>query len=160
MTSMAVDFAVHDEPVWRDKANFLILADLAEHGMPGRWEQLWTRQIANNKFELCCLPYFTYGLALGDVVNTKPRRGMNDVLARVLKRSGRHLLRLWLKNGNALGKEYIYAYIAENRPLHEWSSEHLVAIDVVPSAGVIMPPLITLLEDLKETGVEVEWGHM
>jgi hypothetical protein len=31
-------------------------------------EQLWARQVGDRHFELCCIPYFVYDLALGDVV--------------------------------------------------------------------------------------------
>lgn len=44
-------FSIHREPAWRDKANFVINAKLPEEG---RFEQLWTRQVCEDTFELCC----------------------------------------------------------------------------------------------------------
>jgi len=50
----------HETPVWRERANFIIGAAL---DAPGKWEQLWARQVGPNRFELCCIPFMTYGLA-------------------------------------------------------------------------------------------------
>src|SRR5690625_5461577 len=68
--TMNSKIAVHAHPAWRDKANFMIFADLSESGLSGRWEQLWSRQLSETEFQLCCIPFFTYGLALGDRVTT------------------------------------------------------------------------------------------
>lgn len=62
--------ATHDNPVWRSKANFLIAADLSENGLEGASEQLWARREADNEFIICCIPFFTYGISLGDHVAT------------------------------------------------------------------------------------------
>lgn len=156
---METDFATHVAPVWRDKANHLIAADLADHNMPGRWEQLWARQTADGEFELCCLPYFTYGLALGDIVRTRSTDAVKHVIARVQKRSGRKLLRLWLKNAALPGKERVYTYLVKHAPLHEWSSEHLLAIDVPANDSIALQSVLELLEDIKNAGIEVEWGN-
>ena len=42
---MAPEIATHGAPVWKERGNFLIFADLSLAGMPGRWEQLWARQL-------------------------------------------------------------------------------------------------------------------
>lgn len=34
--------ATHTDPVGRDRTNFIVKLDLAEHGMPGNFEQCWT----------------------------------------------------------------------------------------------------------------------
>jgi hypothetical protein len=47
----------HDSP---GDANFLIAADLAPHGVPGRSEQLWTRRTGERTFVMRSLPYFVY----------------------------------------------------------------------------------------------------
>jgi hypothetical protein len=58
--------ATHDYPAWRAQANYLIMADLSPWGLQDRWEQLWASQVAEDEFILCCIPFFTYGMALGD----------------------------------------------------------------------------------------------
>src|SRR3954453_9406655 len=59
--------AVHAAPVWRERADFVIGARLPEEG---RAEQLWARRIEGRHFEVCCIPFFLYDVALGDVVET------------------------------------------------------------------------------------------
>jgi hypothetical protein len=59
----------HADPVWRERANYIIQVGLEAQGMqPGTFEQLWTRTHDQRLFEVCCLPFFTYGIALGDEV--------------------------------------------------------------------------------------------
>jgi hypothetical protein len=83
----------HETPVWRDRADFIIGAPLDE---PGKWEQLWARRVAPNRFELCCIPFMTYGLALGDVVETEAKDGHDHFVTREAERSGRFAMRVWL----------------------------------------------------------------
>ena len=83
--------ATHADPVWRDRSDFIIQVDLQPFGMQsGTFEQLWTRKRNPDRFEVCCIPYFTYGIALGDVVlwNDQDRK------ARVVEASGRRLIRV------------------------------------------------------------------
>ena len=84
---------VHLNPVWREKANFIIGAKC----MPRKdsdsrcWEQLWSRQITDNHFEVCCIPFFVYDLALGDEVETDS----NYLIVQVVKPSGHYTFRVW-----------------------------------------------------------------
>lgn len=53
----SVRHVTHGKPVWRDRANYIIQVELASHGMgAGIYEQLWTRTLDNELFEVCCLP--------------------------------------------------------------------------------------------------------
>lgn len=126
---MTKEIATHPNPVWREKANFLIFADLGDHGMPGRWEQLWARQ-EGEEFELCCIPFFTYGLALGDRVRTAPRGGKRYVVASREARSGRTVGRLWLKEVKEPSvRSAIEEFVEERGWLSEWRS-NLLALDL------------------------------
>ncbi len=153
---MTADIAIHDAQVWKDSANFLIFADLSTTELPGRWEQLWARQVGDAEFELCCVPYFTYGLALGDRVRTHASSGKRYVIADVHVKSGRRVFRLWLKKASVQGRERVHKYLESQSPLHEWSSDNLVAIDV--PANVPDLQVSALLADLPSLGVEFEWG--
>jgi hypothetical protein len=124
--------------------------------MPGRWEQLWARQLGEAEFELCCIPYFTYGLALGDRVRTQPSGGKRYVVAEAKARSGRRVLRLWLKKAGAEGRERVLRHLVCQSPLHEWSSDNLLVIDVPP--GGPNAELSALLANLSSLAVDVEWG--
>ncbi len=68
---LASQLKSHIHPVWRDQANFLIHAEIALENQFWGYEQLWTKQIEPLKFMICCIPFFVYGIALGDIVNTE-----------------------------------------------------------------------------------------
>jgi hypothetical protein len=78
--------AVHSDPVWRERADFIIGAPVPEEG---RAEQLWARRLGEPLlFEICCIPFFLYDVALGDVIQTDA----SYELARIVKPSGRFVL--------------------------------------------------------------------
>ena len=82
--------ATHKAPVWGSRANFIIRADLSSHGLPGRFEQLWARKIGPTTFELCCVPFFAYGLALGDKVESNA----DFTIQKIVEKDGHKALRV------------------------------------------------------------------
>jgi Domain of unknown function (DUF4265) len=140
-----------------DRANFLIFADLSEIGFEGHWEQLWTKQLGANEFALCCIPYFTYGVALGDRLCTASRRGRDYVLSKVVSQSGHRVLRLWLKHARLEARERIQEALVVSALLHGRNSVNLVAIDVADPAK-IPAALNDLLADLSALSIDAEWG--
>jgi len=61
----------HPNPVWREKANFIIGAQCTNKAdKTNAWEQLWSRKVSGNIFEICCIPFFLYDISLGDEVKT------------------------------------------------------------------------------------------
>lgn len=125
------DFVVHLSPVWRDRADFIIRADIEEEGLPRRFEQLWARQLGERRFEVCCIPFFVYDLALGDEVEADSQY----VIQRVVRPSGRYTFRAWFGNSSHAGArdEVIDALRDLNSGL-EWYSENLLAIDAIDDA--------------------------
>lgn len=57
----------HNEPAARARTNYILRLDLTNAGLPGYYEQVWTRTDDKQRHELCCIPFFTYGLSLGDI---------------------------------------------------------------------------------------------
>lgn len=55
----------HAEPVWRSRANYIHRLAIDEPSSGG-YEQVWTRTGDQQIFELCCIPFFPYGVSLGD----------------------------------------------------------------------------------------------
>ena len=84
--------AQHDAPAWRERADFIIGVALPEEG---KWEQLWALRLAPAQFEVCCVPFLAYDLALGDIVETEPQSGRDFMVARVVRQSGHRTMRVW-----------------------------------------------------------------
>lgn len=122
---MAESIATHQSPVWRDEANFIIVAKLEE----GRWEQLWARQKADNVFKLCCIPFFAYNMALGDEVETSDTPEKRYVISRVTNPSGHLTFRVWFKGDDWKIQEELETQAKALGCQAERSSEHLLAFD-------------------------------
>lgn len=143
VSSAAEQFSTHTEPVWRERANFIINAPLPE---AGRFEQLWTKQVGENQFEICCIPFFLYGLALGDMVETAPQGGRQYVLSRMLSRSGRYVFRAYFERPQYRHRDSTVQALEAVGAQVEWSSPSLLAIDADgPSAREVAD----LLQDLE-----------
>ncbi|HKP70338.1 MAG TPA: DUF4265 domain-containing protein [Pyrinomonadaceae bacterium] len=122
----------HDFPAWREKADFIIASRLGEELGIDRsfdWEQLWGRKISDNTFELCCVPFFTYDLALGDIVETKPFESRNFVVHNLVSGGGHKTFRLFFQVldrwNEILDDIRDIGCIVEPR----WEKSKLVAID-------------------------------
>jgi hypothetical protein len=154
---METDAAVqHATPVWRERADFLIAARLDE---PGKWEQLWARQLGPDRFELCCIPFMTYGLALGDVVETEAQDGHEHLVARVAEPSGRLTMRVWFLDASVA--EEVAVGLAAAGALLEWRGEwsRLLAVDAADE-GMADAIAETLrgYEDAGELTFETGWA--
>src|SRR5690606_6884658 len=76
------DIATHTEPVNREQSNYIVRLALATDGMPGRYEQMWTRTDDGASHELCCIPFFAYGLSLGDVITLTSDDGAYEIASK------------------------------------------------------------------------------
>lgn len=155
---------MHSDPVWQDRANFIIAADVAEEGEPPQWEQLWARQVGENHYQLCCIPFFAYDLALGDIVDTEAKGERPYVIRTVLEPAGHYTFRVWF--GNSPDHEHghreggIHHRVLEDLTamgaLTEWSSHDLLAVDTAPE---ITQRVADYLWDLEQQGlIEYETG--
>ena len=148
------NIAAHESPIGRSEANFVIHADLSSSGMPGRWEQLWARQLDGNRFRLCCIPFFAYGLAFGDEVTTKRTSESGHVIEDVVRPSDRTAVRVAILA--EAGREGVARLLVEgvrsSGCVHEWHSERYLAIDCrAKSAQLAL--LISLLTPLEAEGL-------
>jgi hypothetical protein len=122
------EFVIHSDPVWREHANFIIHAALTEENAPRRFEQLWVRQRADNQFEVCCIPFFIYDVALGDIVLTSSTESLRYVVESVAAPSGRYVFRVWF--GQSFHpRDEIASELTALGSLIEWSSRNLLAVD-------------------------------
>ena len=90
----------------------------------GRSEQLWARQVSDQRFEICCIPFLAYDLALGDVVETT----VEYEVVKVVKSSGRSVFRIWFGDSFHPRTE-IADELEQGGALLEWSSTNLLAVD-------------------------------
>jgi hypothetical protein len=117
--------AVHKEPIWRERSNFIIAASIPDGG-DVETEQLWARREDGGNFEICCIPFFVYDLALGDIVETDS----SYLVSRVVRESGRYVFRLWF--GESFHpREEIADELKALGSLLEWSSSNLLAVDAI-----------------------------
>lgn len=114
---------VHKEPIWRDRANFIIAAPLSDGG-DVKTEQLWVRRDDESHFEICCIPFFVYDLALGDVVETDG----DYVVRKVVSLSGRFVFRVWFGE-SSYPRDEMADELSARGALVEWSSRNLLAVD-------------------------------
>jgi Domain of unknown function (DUF4265) len=119
---MKPEIATHSNPVWRDEADFLIAAELDPEAC--RQEQLWAKKMAPQEFKLCCIPFFTYGYALGDVVETT----RDFVIIKRIISSGRKLVRFWLRNTTEDARRRFIELLNEREVLSE-ARGNLIAVD-------------------------------
>jgi hypothetical protein len=63
---------IHQKPAWQDRADFTIGALVVDDEWKKTWktEQLASRQIGEQVFEICCIPALIYDINIGDVVET------------------------------------------------------------------------------------------
>lgn len=128
-------FGVHKNPVWRDRANFVFQAEVdtndVDNENPGaniiRVEQLWGRELERRTVEVCCIPFFIYGVALGDIVEVDEE----NVLQRVVHQSGRLVFRIWFGRAVGPSQDEVAAQLVALGALVEWFSPNLLAIDTV-----------------------------
>jgi len=120
----------HENPAWRKRANFIIVGKLDDNALENGfvWEQLWARELGENLFEICCIPFFLYGFALGDIVETRPDNEKRFVIAKKLKTKGHFTLRIWFQS---LVDEKLLEFLKSEGYFieHRFKSGKLVSID-------------------------------
>jgi len=124
------EFIVHNNPVWRDRANFIIHAELPKTDHPKRFEQLWARHLGDDRFELCCIPFFVFDLALGDVVTASPKGSQKYVVRTIAEPSKHYAFRIWFGD-SFQPRDEIADELQTAGSLIEWSSSNLLAVDAI-----------------------------
>ncbi len=118
------------------------------------WEQLWARKVTGNRFEVCCIPFFAYDLALGDIVATGAEPETANIVQRVVEASNRYTFRAWFAGApdpNA-ARMQLTALLARRGHLYEFYSAGLMSIDSEPEK---MPSVVELLAAREANGMLV-----
>jgi hypothetical protein len=92
------------------------------------------RQVASDTFEVCCIPFFFYDLALGDIVRTSPRAGRTCVVPERVRPSGRFVFRVHLARSMLGIRDDVVGRLIEKGAMAEWSSASLLAVDAQDAA--------------------------
>ncbi|MDF2440377.1 MAG: hypothetical protein JWN98_1361 [Abditibacteriota bacterium] len=154
---MAEDIKKHPEPVWRDKANYTLIMKIDSEDDVLRHEELWARQMSDEHFQICCIPFFIYDIHLGDVVQIRPHNGKNLVQG-VLEPSGHHTFRVWFTSFNQAVRSDVLAEVKQLGCLTEWFSDQLLAVDAADDAIAVQ--VAQMLEERTERGeLDYETGR-
>lgn len=155
------DVTVHPKPVWRDRANFIIMGRIDSGGPVSgpSTEQLWARQVDDFQFEICCIPFFLYNLALGDIVATGTLGEDQYLIDSVMKESGRFVFRVWL--GESTDPDELSNLLAQAGCLLERQTDtsRLLAIDAATEE--IAQRVADILQNRENSGqIHYETGRI
>ncbi|MEU8539036.1 DUF4265 domain-containing protein [Streptomyces sp. NPDC048717] len=130
-----MQFIVHEHPVGRAATNYIARADLAPFGLDGQVEQLWLTPRSGGSYEVSCIPFSTYGIALGDTVLLNDDDYVNEVVETSRHRTLRLLFIPDLPTSDLKhAADLIKTEVTAADLLSEWDGERFVAVDVPPNA--------------------------
>jgi hypothetical protein len=133
-----VSYIVHDEPAVRPDPAYIAMVDLAPFGFRDQMEQIWLCPLGGGRYEVCCLPFRVYGLAMGDIVSLDAQaRNVTEIV----QRSGNRLFRIFFPpsipaDRFLAAKERVVFVIQEAGLKVEWSGDRHVAINI-PLGGSV-----------------------
>ncbi|MFK4109421.1 DUF4265 domain-containing protein [Streptomyces sp. NPDC002176] len=156
VTIDGVTYVSHEGPVWRGESNFMAMVDLAPFDLPGMREQLWLRERdEGGAYEVCCIPFYAYGLALGDVVGT----GESHDVDRVIRKSGRRAVRVLFTEPRPPvdDRSVLRAAVESADLLSEWNGDRMVAIDL-PDGSLSRPILDSIQGEVEGGTAFWEWS--
>jgi hypothetical protein len=84
--------------VYSPAPSFMLRAALDDVGADDNFEQPWTKRVGEDRFEVCCIPFFAYDLALGDVVRADAASGY--VIQAVEQRSRNGVVQVAVKRAS------------------------------------------------------------
>ncbi|UKA62759.1 DUF4265 domain-containing protein [Arthrobacter sp. FW306-04-A] len=145
--------ATHPTPVRRAVPSFMLRAVVDDVGGGDSFEQLWTERVGDDRFELSCIPFFAYDMALGDVVRAEAATGY--VIQSVVQRSGNGVVRVAVKRPEDVDAVHLRLHdlLGRLEYLCEWFAPGYVAISLEP--GRSHEEFFTGLAELGES-VEIE----
>ena len=118
---------LHMSPVWWDRANWTFKAFVENEDGENQWEELHGQiTMTERRLILCCIPFFTYDLALGDEVEVNEQME----LVRVVTRSKLTTFRIWFGGQSEETIEQVVGELEPMKVIMEWSSKYLLALAV------------------------------
>jgi hypothetical protein len=149
--------ATHESPAARERSNYIIRLDLTADGMDSHYEQMWTRTEDKQFHELCCVPFFTYGLSLGDVLTVTSEDGAYSVESK----GGHRTIRFAVQDDTYAHEQHeeLHGRLSKIGVLMEFRghANGYCAIDIANQAQA--DAVVAMLSPLAQTGVLVwEWA--
>jgi hypothetical protein len=147
----------HLHPVDPDPVDSLVLV-LLEDIHQGT-ELLAAHRVGEDDYQVCCIPFFAYGINLGDTVYAPvdPKSGYATVKG-IRAESGNRTMRVAFRSKDftpGLGEE-LHAGLERSRLLHEWLSRGYVSICLNTQSDLATARALT--SRLERQGhVSVEW---
>ncbi|MFD7908660.1 DUF4265 domain-containing protein [Kitasatospora sp. NPDC059747] len=130
--------------------------DLAPFDLAGMLEQLWLRELEEGGgYEVCCIPFYAYGLALGDVVG----KSGSDTVDSLISKSGRRVLRVFFAEPRPSvdSRSALRSAVDLAGLLSEWNGDRLAAIDV-PDISVMQPVFDSVQSEIQNGTAFWEWS--
>ena len=118
------EWVKHAQPAWGDRSNYIANFDLDVSQLPFKWEQLWLRKLSNSSFEVCCIPFFAFGIHLGDIVTLSSE----GVIESIVTPSGHWTLRL-LFSPTFTHHDEVLQWLETTGVKHEKFSRSLYSLD-------------------------------
>ena len=85
----------HVHPAWKDKADYIFRCKIPTECEPDEWEQMWGKVVSENTFIVCCIPFFLYGLSIGDKIVVSDAKDFE-----VVEKSENTTIRIWTGKTN------------------------------------------------------------
>ncbi|MGW1008070.1 DUF4265 domain-containing protein [Streptomyces sp. NPDC002520] len=161
MQEEQVKYILHEDPVGMGAHNFIANANLARYGFPGLMEQVWLKPLEDGQYEVRCIPFRVYGLALFDRVVLDAENRLKEVASRSGHRCRRVLFPEWdTAQEGAEMVSSISAAISSRGLLYEWSGNRHLAIDVPPGNSQVdeIERVIRLGVQARVAETYWEWG--
>ncbi|MET8243118.1 DUF4265 domain-containing protein [Streptomyces sp. NPDC005202] len=150
-----ITYITHEDPVGREAENYIAMVDLEPFGFDGMCEQIWLSTRTDGGYEVACIPFRVYGMALGDVVELRDSR----FVERVAGRSGRRVFRVFFVEPRPSddSRHALKRAVQSGGFLSEWSGDRHVAVDVPESSDP--SPLFRAVQHEIDAGTAFwEWG--
>ena len=111
-------------------------AKVALRGPHGEVETLWAHALGNDLYALDNLPWYAYGVSLGDVIEARPDAAGQLWLERVVRKSGNRTIRVILAAGEggdpSVESRRMLDRVREIGCSYEGANRRLVAVNVPP----------------------------
>lgn len=117
--------ATHVHPAWRDKANYIFQCRIESKNDRNEWEQMWGTVIGDNTFMVCCIPFFVYGLSLGDIIKIDENRNFD-----IVEKSMNTTIRIWTADVDVEKKSSFITKVLQLSDDAEMHSTDLIAVSV------------------------------